>query len=264
MSYTSPSNAADVGKRIDAFKSAPSDTSGTLASSRVDGLTVWLQTHNVSLQDIEFKPSELCGNTMGAFATRSFAKGDLLFFVPKECIFGPTQYFQTELSQYLTSRASLLDSADQITVELLIWVHMLASKEGVSAGLGFTPYMRSLSDTSPSLLNYPEDLLSTLNHTNLGASITKLKHLIREKSALLFKIRADNPQCASMHGLSDFVCSEAGLTWACGHYLSRRYPVSFSPDHAIVSSSTGVIREAGGLGWGGVGALVPLLDILNH
>ncbi|RYY84349.1 hypothetical protein EON63_09450, partial [archaeon] len=227
--------------------SSTQSNSRSLATSRVDGLASWLQAHNVALTGLEFKPSKQCDNTMGAFATQPFAQGNLLFFVPKECIFGPAQYANTPLSRFLDHQASLLGVPEQVTVELLIWVHMLASKEGVSMGIGYTPYMQSLSDISPSLLNYPVDLLSTLNHTNLGASLNKLRHLLSQKTALLSKIRNSNSTEANGLGLTEFVCSEEGLIWACGHYLSRRYPLHFSPDHALLSLDT-VYREGGGLG----------------
>lgn len=231
-----------------------------LATSRVDGLANWLQKHNVPLHGLEFKPSKQCGNTMGVFASQPFAKGDLLFFVPKECIFGPAQYTNTPLTSYLVKQAEAIGMPEQITVELLIWVHMLANKEGLGC---LSAYMQSLSDVSPTLLDYPQDLLSALNATNLGASLHKLKHLLGEKAEFLNKIRSSNPQEASAQGLTDLVCSEQGLTWACGHYLSRRYPLHFSPDHASLPLDT-MYRESGGLGWGNVGALVPLLDLLNH
>ena len=54
------------------------------------------------------------------------------------------------------------------------------------------------------------------------------------------------------------------LIWARGHYLSRRYPSRFGGDKESNQNCHCLASDARELDMDNLGALVPLLDILNH
>jgi len=144
----------------------------------------------------------------------------------------------------------------------------------------FAAYLATLvTSPLPDPSQWPEpELLDALSSTNLGAILADVKTSLLEKLAFLERVREfysspssnSSPSSTIDFNLSDIppanVISLETLAWARAHYLSRRYPGSFSLDKnlvdAVVDTEVGV--DGREVGMSNMGTLSPLLDILNH
>lgn len=237
-------------------------------------LVPWFQAKGFTgLEHLEFRYSEKCGQSLGCFALKSYSVGEVIFSIPQSCIFNYDPLLSTPLAQFVQStlqKHGLIDSK-----EFLYWIHMIAERESFGCGIvsngmksNLQVYFQSLSKVSPSLLNWDPNLLSTLQGSNLGKSITDLKELLVDYSKLIEQIHEFEPE-ESTKFLPKNIFTYDSLLWAAGHYLSRRYPESFGTKNdeneiklSFSDMDTSSSNQLSMLG--NVGSLVPLLDILNH
>lgn len=233
---------------------------GCTVASNAKVLCDWLAGHGAALDGIELKSSDLAGGGLGCFATRPFKAGDTLFVVPKDCLFGVGNVLESDATQTILKQADALGESHLCTADALLWVHMLLHKHCETSP--FFHYFKSLDARSPSLLQWPQELLELIDGTNLGSSLQSLHQSLLSISSLLSRIHALDPKSAEKHGLRPAVFTLEELQWACGHYLSRRYPKSFAAIPASLQSHPLLERREQNLG--NIGTLVPLLDILNH
>ena len=105
---------------------------------------------------------------------------------------------------------------------------------------------------SPCPFEWPIDLLEALNGTNLES------------------VFSDNAYNSNLSFINEFIrqfpeefpsnfSALSSLKWAKGHYISRRYPNKYSLGVNIPHSAFEREHQLDK-----IGALVPLLDILNH
>lgn len=229
-------------------------------SSLSDPLCEWLAVNHVGMNGISFAQSTL--GSLGCFADKRFEVGDLMFTVPKQCLFGIENVEGSGLARFLVQEAEALGQAERCTAELLLWISMILAKHTPSA-LHYA-CMNSLDACSPSLLSWPSDLLGALRGSNLGSSLHTLSCSLEQKAALLQAIYSRCPAAAQAQGLTEGMCSADELRWAAGHYLSRRYPGKYQQPSSSSSSSSSLLLQHREAGIGNMGVLVPLLDILNH
>ncbi len=249
-----------------------------LASTKIiniENLMDWFRFHKFSgLEHLQLMLSSRCADTLGCFAKKDFKVGDILFTVPQKCILGLGSAMDHPLSNFIYNEAKKHQCFDRVTVEFIIWLVMIDGKyrdhenendEGDEGDGEFPPihaYLNSLADPSPSLLHWNPQLLKIVEHTNLGNSLIELDSSLRQYTTLLQDLRKWNKRdCERLLPLKFF--NYENLVWACGHYLSRRYPSHFA--NQIYSDLTiddnKFSRETS---MGNLGSLVPLLDILNH
>ena len=224
-------------------------------SSKFVEVADWLKEQGAQgLDDLQFRQSHDHG--LGCFAGRDFIAGDVLFTIPTSCIFG-LGVTKDKSTITETLRMFVKDSAQPIvlTSELLIWLHMIHAKYDASSP--FHRYFSSLSEVSPSMLSWPEELrTSCVEGTNL-ASVLKYRDTIERYSTLLTDVRtwlATSHTIAATETASEQACFSFPethfnldtLLWACGHYLSRRYPGTFAADRSIRTGSDALDgRETG-------------------
>ena len=246
-------------------------TSSTVKKSRLSSssehvLLSWL-TLAQGLDDLSFNRSAL--GSLGCFAKRDFAVGDPLFSIPTSYIL--TYHDANNSREVALIRegvkslhdAGTLQSSPQVmTAELLLWVFMIVQLNTQDSLFG--PYMKSLDSVSPSPLSWPNDLLLALQSTNIGDMKSSIEMLTKQ-CALLGEVYTwginNNRDTSFLH--TDKTNMNT-LIWARGHYLSRRYPSHFGGDKGSNDDSHSYDSDARELDMDNLGALVPLLDILNH
>jgi hypothetical protein len=251
-------------------------------------LLPWFQVNRFAgLEHLEFRYSDKCYGSLGCFSLKSFQPNDIIFSVPQSCIFTSDKTLSTSLSRFLTDTlAKHHNSLLENRTEFYYWVHMIAIKNGLEVGIPannqMKTYLQSLSENSPSILSWNEALLSTVQHTNLGKSIQDLKETLSSFARLIEQIREWEPTEANVYLPKDLF-NYTSLLWAAGHYLSRRYPGYFGVSNAssekVQKKSSFTLAERRSSEnnnhnndnknnpdslLGNLGALVPLLDILNH
>ena len=214
----------------------------------ISGLLQWLKSHGSEISDqITFKNSPECGNTLGCFAKGDLCKGNLLFAIDLECILSIHQLFASDLFQKMNA---IDQNLFPNTLELQLWLFMVHQKHNSNSH--FFPYLSSLSSVSPCPFEWPLDLLKALNGTNLES------------------IFSDNAYNSNLYFINEFIrhfpdefpsnfSALSSLKWAKGHYISRRYPNKYSLGAYILHSTFKREHQLDK-----IGALVPLLDILNH
>ena len=233
-------------------------------------LLAWLERCGATgLDHLRFEMSPL--GSLGCFAGRDFAVGDELFSVPWSCIvtFNDTERSPTVALVKEGVAAAVAASSSLMTAELLLWVFLIEQRattdeSSSSSSSTYGPFLSSLDATSPSPLSWPGDLLKALEATNIG-TMAAAKATLEQQLELLTAVRRwGEVQRKDPHALT--VLREhvdlAALQWARGHYLARRYPAHFAGD--VKGSSSGPPGVAREVGLENLGALVPLLDILNH
>lgn len=245
--------SCDRVKRIasDAIVSS-SDSSGSLSA--------WLRQSGAKMDGLYFKTSDECGQTLGCFTNKAIEAGDILFTVPRRCLYGLRDVLDSELTNYILQEAEKREKVDICSAEKLLWTNMIASRLSPSAN--WSPYFDSLDKMSPSALSWPSDLLSLLDDTNQGTALKTLAQSLQDYHVLLVDIMQSSPEESQRHGLVAATCDLEALRWACGHYLSRRYPEHFHPCSATQSTHTLFQRRE--TNFGNLGTMVPLLDVLNH
>jgi hypothetical protein len=237
----------------------------------LQGLFEWLASSGcIGLNGLRIAPttdaSTGASTGIGCFAKKDFAVGELLFEVPQRCIFGVYEAEEhRELVSAIRSFASLQGKDALVTAELMIWVEMCRQRTQPSQP--YFPYFNSLSAQDPTVFSWSEELRDTIVGTNLGASIgPRVRDRLVDQSKLLEGFIGDINSRPSVYSSdAKLLIPPAGtwsvenLTWARGHYLSRRYPGKFCQRAEEISPAHN--REHG---FQSLGALVPLLDILNH
>lgn len=237
---------------------------------KLNNLLAWLQLCGTKgLQDgrFEFLSSNgQCGGSLGAFAAKDFEVGEVLFAIPLTCIVSLSDTVNSRVTVLVREAATAFGETTLVTSELLIWLFMIQQLGDRSNH--FSPFFESLDKESPSPLSWPKSLASALIGTNMS-TMTSSSSSVEKHAQFLDETRRwaleTNRDCS-------FLPSEkfnlTSLIWARGHYLARRYPGKFSSDSCSgddsaehISSAEGDGREEGMMN---LGALVPLLDILNH
>lgn len=246
-----------------------------------ESLIPWMKsTGFTGLQHLEFKYSSECGNSLGCFALKPFHLNEVIFEVPQTCIFSLHSITSTSpLTNFITSFAKENNCSHLISKEFLMWLHMIAERAGrlfrnqrnsesnpTGDRESLQTYFQSLSRISPSVISWEERLISALEGTNVGNSIVSLRQQIRESVDILQRIHHWNPVEAEKYLPKEHFHYQS-IVWAAGHYLSRRYPAHFGDFHQSDEEK----RKEEPMNHkrdhellGNHGALVPLLDILNH
>jgi hypothetical protein len=254
------------------------ESTNTSYNEAHEGTISWLQSNGaLGLDNFVIKKSDGCDG-VGCFALKSFQPGELLFAVPQSCIFGYGHTKASALTDFLRDFVAHVDieSSSLLTSELLIWVHMCYEK--LQKESFFYNYFSSLSECPPVPLAWPSELLELLSGTNLGATITEQQTRLNKQveflhnASLYYHKEIDNNSSntyvnalrqSKYHSLLwDNLLSHEAITWAMGHYLSRRYPGKYARDESNIGFENQL--EAKEINMENLGALVPYLDILNH
>ena len=216
----------------------------------------------IGLENVEFKVSALCGDSLGCFALKDFKLDDVIFAIPQNFIFSIGNASSSVIAQRLREFAlGSCGKSSLVTSELLIWLGMIEHRYN-STSL-FAPYFTSLDPMSPSPLSWPEALFNeALCGTNLACLVGEKEKLQRHieflKAARKHYSTAEN----SEEWLPESVFNLENLIWARGHYLARRYPGHFARGESLVDERGKLDGREVGLE--NLGSLVPLLDVLNH
>jgi hypothetical protein len=229
----------------------------------------------LGLDQLEFRYSNSCCNTLGCFSQKPFAVGDLLFEIPQSHIFNIGKVLTSPLSSFVQETTKKHDSGTRFSLEFLYWIHMIAEKEGVvhqtlqeteiRKSSSLQPYFRSLSSIPPSILTWEDELLEAIQSTNLCQSVSELKSSIHQYCQLIEDFHSWNEPEAKKY-LPKEIFHYDSLLWAAGHYMSRRYPSHFGSSLSAEKKEEVPVTVSLKIEslLGNVGSLVPLLDILNH
>lgn len=257
----------------------PAETNDPISTTHtgqtLHDLLCWLKVcGTIGLEDDRFNfqnSAEECGGSLGGFAARSYAIGDVLFSIPLSCLISISNASDTNLTKLVRDAAAAFGDRKLVTSELLIWLFMI--QQLAESGGHFHPFLRSLDPRSPSPLSWPHDLTAALLGTNMS-TMSNSSSSIKRHSQFLDDVRIwafENERDCSFMEADRFNITT--LIWARGHYLARRYPGTFSSresyERSLVSSAIGfedvdASHDGREQGMMNLGALVPLLDILNH
>ena len=244
--------------------------STTYTGQKLTDLLAWLRSCGTKgLEDgrIDFLHSDgQCGGSLGGFAAKDFEVGELLFAIPLTCIISLKDTLNSRVTALVRDAAKFFRDTTLVTSELLIWLFMI--QQLGDRNNHFSPFVESLDSESPSPLSWPKDLASALIGTNMS-TMTSSSSSVEKHSQFLDEVRQwaleTNRDCSFLPPEKFNLTS---LVWARGHYLARRYPGKFCFDSCSgddgaesISAAEGDGREQGMMN---LGALVPLLDILNH
>lgn len=236
--------------------------------------TNWLKSAGCQgLEYLDIKESfSLEGDSSGygCFAKKTFAVGDILFTVPQQCIFSLSNVIALPFSDALLRFADGIGKSELVSAEFLIWLEMCRHKANPTCH--FHAYFASLPSEDPTVYNWSDDLQSCFEATNIAAMLHEQNKQRLQAQFDLFRTfwaaiyDNDNhlydvlSSDASYQNLSSI--SMETFMWARGMYLSRRYPDTYAMPPSGPKQPPGKIgRESN---FGNTGALVPLLDILNH
>jgi hypothetical protein len=130
-----------------------SSVSTTHTGQTLQDLLNWLSTcGTLGLEDGRFdfrNSTDECGGSLGGFAARNFAIGDVLFSIPLSCLISISNSNDSKLTKLVRDAAVAFGDSKLVTSELLIWLYMiqqLADSDG-----HFHAFVRSLDSQSPSL-----------------------------------------------------------------------------------------------------------------
>ena len=235
----------------------------------LDNMLAWLTSSGAEGLDpsrLAFGPSQECGGSLGCTGLQAFQKGEVFFSIPQSRLFGLHQCKDTALTRALRRAAAShhINNPKLVTSELLIWLHMI--KERRDPGGQFHAYFVSLDETSPSPLAWPGPLQKdALEGTALATALTDAAATLESHFAFLQRAKECLPllnEDSVPPELQDpSIFTLASLSWARGHYLSRRYPGKHAQDQSVLPEDCLDGRERG---LEDLGILVPVLDILNH
>jgi len=254
---------------------------------------VWMQGQGVVGIDnanVEFRMTPQRG--LCCYAKKSFVKGENIFIIPQRCILSIADARASDSVNSIWNIASQYGHQELITKECMIWLFMCEQLHSNTSHFG--PYLRTLDrERLPSPISWPNEQMECLTGTNLKNTCDNLKARLEEQSRISISIKV--PKEAIMYQNNNDLSSTEftkiftyeNLLWACSHYLSRRYPNHFaiSPkndsDELIINKNNNNINLAKKStitaddntidtdikheeGMEEIGALCPLLDILNH
>lgn len=132
-------------------------------------------------------------------------------------------------------------------------------RERADAGAPRHTYFASLSDIPPGAAYWPLELKQAFVGTNLQFLAEDISDLNRF-TTVLGCIR----ERLGSQLFPDDVYSIQNILWARGHYLSRRYPEDFAYSVQQQDRQSIFCTIAKETGLQENGAMVPLLDLLNH
>ena len=221
-----------------------------VSSQSVDQLQEWiLRNDGVISPKVVFHPSPECHDTLGCFASSDLSPHDLLFSISLSCILSIHHAFESPLKELVIQSANAIGQPEYATIEFILWLFMIYEKTHRGH---FAPYLASLANTSPCPFEWSDDLLTVLEGTNLASACKD--DVLQPHLAVLQHLNETHPL--------QFPPNEfhlKSLKWAKGHYISRRYPNKYSlgkdVDHSEFTREQGLDE---------VGALIPVLDLLNH
>ena len=253
--------------------------STTDSGEKLQNLLTWLKSCGTKgLEDGRFNfigSDGQCGGSLGGFAAMDYAVGDLLFAIPLSCILSLSNSRNSKITNLVRDAAKAFGEPALVTSELLIWLCMIQHLDDSSSH--FNTFLQSLDSDSPSPLSWPKELAAALLGTNMS-TMTSPFTSVQKHSEFLNETRRwaqeTNIDCSF---LSPEKYNVTSLIWARGHYLARRYPGKFSININTQSSDGTEDSESNNIeedtiskddgrepGMMNLGALVPLLDILNH
>lgn len=226
----------------------------------LEALKAWFNERKFQgVSNLDFDLSESCGNSLGAFAKKTFKAGDLLFTVPADAMISMRDVAKSSVVQFTLSALETRDELKSISVEFCLWLFLIEAK--FDSHSRFHTYLQSLSDESPSILSWEPTIQNLLNDTNLSSSLQSLKTALEGYSQVLDNLRSTNTTAKDHLPVEQYNFNN--LLWAAGHYLSRRYPFHFaSQEESTLPAQFVSLERLPGLG--NLGTLVPCLDILNH
>ena len=166
-----------------------------------------------------------------------------------DCILSIHQVLDSPIPTHILQAATALGHPEYATIEFCLWAFMIHQK---SQNGFFAPYLSSLADVSPCPFQWPIELLEILEGTNL-ASVCSDDMFSSHQSVIAELVNSDS----AIFSPTDFDLN--ALKWAKGHYISRRYPNKYS-----LGKKRDYSEFARERGLDAVGALIPLLDLLNH
>jgi hypothetical protein len=196
---------------------------------------------------------------LGAWAQQDYKVNDVLFEVPLSCLYGMDNVrTSSEMARRIrAAAASKLGDPSRCTSELLIWLGMIEARNDKSHH--HYVYMQSLDlEMTPNILEWPEQLVKIF--TRLRPQMTTDVDSMLDRYMELLDLARDDVEGAS-DWLPRSIYNRKSLSWAYGHYVSRRYPGKYSKFGSAVDKNSTDGRETR---LGELGILVPALDILNH
>lgn len=229
--------------------------------------------------------SETFGSTL--VTSRALAPHSLLFRLPSQYLVTYDSVCATNLSKVIQECLILLNDRNindltQISPEELTWLNMVnwrASPDTTSHQI----YLKSLSNLPPNLAAWPQSLRDELKGSNVYAVIDDSGEsnqvdgngrVIHNLLVKLDRIRSVLPGCNSVNTdaidgesfagsiLAEEVFTEESLSWARGHFLSRRFPASMKN---LANRQKEGISNNHLAGYGNATSMfIPVLDLMNH
>jgi hypothetical protein len=208
------------------------------------------------------------GHGMGCFARKRFNIGDVLFKIPRAAMISVGNVSHSPVcAAVIKTINGNANFESLLTIELLIWIFICSERFGVTGSCTsndnatFRPYLESLSEQSPDILSWPPHLRDAFVGTNLEASIALAESRMEDIERLFVAVRdALGENAANIFPRN--VYNRRNISWARGHYLSRRYPGAFAQGESILPRHLEGFNQEKGLEE--LGTFIPLLDILNH
>ena len=265
----------------------------------IDLVLKWLTLHDASgfsKDEVQFNFDLSKG--VSCIAAKNYNEGDIIFSIPRKCLIGlKVASSNASLLGFVRKVAKAADIDQSIlTSEFAIFLYMIEQLYQQSSF--HHAYFQSLSTSNiPNIMAWPEELQNCFVGTNICDNISKadtnlesklifLKDIIRFVDLNIGEMKWKGEPSYIQHLEVLRAINKRTLLWAWSHYLSRRYPGHFSDDTCFtsatstsatsVASSTTTALAATGMnsdelsttyredGFGNIGTLVPLLDILNH
>lgn len=217
-------------------------------------------------------------------ATKRIEPGEILFSLPYDHIITFQRTQNTEISktiQYIANQLQIY-----IHRELLLWINCIVwlKYDALSPDEYeiFRIYLRALNEIPPDLASWPKELQNQCSGTTVFSTLNKAKKsnevagcisIIDESLEILDQMRQFTIQnyeklqnlnfCLQSLTLlasnpNESIFNEKTLSWARGHYLSRRFrdPIALQDDLQVPSDLMGYGKN--------LGTLLPVIDLFNH
>lgn len=182
-----------------------------------------------------------CG--LGGFATSDIAEGDLIIRVPQAIILTAASAMQSNSVARVLRVAA--DRGRTVSVEVLLFVHMVEQRDSCS-------YLRTLSRSFLPCAAAWGDELEQASGSNLHSHAMAMLQALRDEHDFIKEAAPDLP------------IGMDALLWAFSHYISRRYPSKLTSTSTLELLKGCKQTDYFANHLGNLGAMVPLLDILNH
>jgi hypothetical protein len=217
--------------------------------SQYENMNVFVEGRIKGLENICFEKNASMGWKL--FAAKNICGGDVIATIPCSIIHSFTE--NTLKTPWATILMDLNYKIELITAELLLWIQLWLSRE---AG---DPYLMALDETppDPQSWKYNDKAWIALVGTNVATTCTLAAKRLEAQFDLIQRTHAKN----STTELGKVTI--AGLRWAQGHYLSRRYPGNFK-GAKYTNNYNNLPREPDMGRDKDMGCMVPLLCLFNH